>query len=127
MAMCCGYGCGMLLTISFDISTPNNTIDAGEHYHVCIRGNNTGVQLYLNGKFIGKETAHTIGWPANNTQPLQFAHGLNFAATGNCILDEICLFDRVITDSEIAALAQRTDLRLPSPIPSTVIESTVDK
>ena len=113
----------------FDISSPNDTIRVGERYHVCIRGDNTGVALHLNGKFTGKATGHTIGWGplANNTQPLQFAHGLNFTTTGNCALDEICLFPRVITVPEIAALAQRTVPPVAVGDDATVFESAVSQ
>lgn len=92
---------------SVDIETPVLSIESGTPYHVCIRGNNTGIDLHVNGVFIGKTTAITTGW-SNNNQTLQFASGLNFTATANCVLDEVCVFDRVITPTELIELAQRS-------------------
>lgn len=107
-----------------DISSDNGTIVVNQTYHVCIRGDNTGVTFYLNARFIGAATEHTIGLV--NNEPLQFASGAGFAVTGDCILDEICLFARALTITEIAALAQRTNAPVTNADASTVLEGTVE-
>ena len=109
-----------------DINTRDDAIHVGVTYHVCIRGGATGVDLHLDGRFIGKQTSHTIGL-TGNTQVWQIAWGIDFGSTlGDCVIDEICLFPRVITVPEIAALAQRTSPPVAVADAATVLENTTE-
>ena len=93
----------------FDIHSPNGAIAANTRYHVCIRGDATGFDAFLNAVFLDKNVGHTTGLSAN-VQPFQFAAGAVFSAQGNCVLDEVCLFPRVITVPEVVQLAQRSGI-----------------
>lgn len=92
-----------------DISSTAGTISVSVRYHVCVRANSSGVELYLDGVFIGSAPTITAGW-SNNTQPLTFAFSPNFADLGNCIIDEVCLIPRFITIAEVVTLAQKTGI-----------------
>jgi Concanavalin A-like lectin/glucanases superfamily/Right handed beta helix region len=75
-------------------------------HHVAIRADATGFDAYLDGQYVGKNTDYTDAWSAN-TQPLRFADVPWSAIDGDCVLDEVALYDRVLTDAEVFQLAQR--------------------
>jgi hypothetical protein len=89
------------------IVTGVNTIAVGVKHHVAVRVDNTGVDIYLDGLLISKNTDWLTGW-TNNTQPLQFANTGWANVTGDCVLDEIALYGRVLTEGEVRELAQFT-------------------
>jgi Concanavalin A-like lectin/glucanases superfamily/Bacterial Ig domain len=91
-------------------ATESHIIEAGSiaigvDYHFAITADASGIELWLNGSFIGKEAAFTDGW-ASNTQQLLFGRAQWSANILNYYLDEVALFSRVLTDGEIVALSQ---------------------
>jgi hypothetical protein len=99
------------LTIGFQdpvdriILTPP-AVTPGVVYHLAVRADATGFDGYLNGVYLGKNTNFTLGWSTNNL-PLRFATVPWRAELANFVLDEVALFSRVLTQTEIYALAQR--------------------
>ncbi|HLT00599.1 MAG TPA: LamG domain-containing protein, partial [Geminicoccaceae bacterium] len=89
-------------------------ISLGTKYHVCVRADHTGFDYYLNAQFVGKNTSFTDAW-SSNTQPLRLASVPWSSNLSDVTLDEICLFERVLTEAEIAQLAQRTDAPVAEP------------
>jgi hypothetical protein len=63
-------------------------------------------RLYLDGVM---QTLTTVTTPAgtwtNNAQPLTIGNGLSGTRTFNGLLDEVRIYDRILTAGEIAALA----------------------
>ena len=96
-------------TVQLDIATPLDTIQSGLPYHVCVRTDSSGFDLFVNGIYYGKNTVWTGAW-ATNPEPLRFATSPTFTATGDCVLDEIALFNRVLTVPEVLQLAQRSGI-----------------
>src|SRR5690606_16999038 len=89
-------------------------ISLGTKYHVCVRADHTGFDYYLNAQFVGKNTSFTDAW-SSNTQALRLASVPWSSNLSDVTLDEICLFERVLTEAEIAQLAQRTDAPVAEP------------
>ena len=76
-------------------------------YHLAVRVDNTGFDAYLNGEYLGKNTNVTSAW-AGNTQDLRFAFAPFLAyQEGDCSLDEVALYSRVLTEAEVLILAQQ--------------------
>ena len=72
-----------------------------------MRVDNTGFDAYLNGEYLGKNTNVTSAW-SGNTQDLRFAFAPFLAyQEGDCILDEVALYSRVLTEAEVLILAQQ--------------------
>ena len=91
-----------------DIDTEDEAIAVGVPWHLCVRAGGTGFDAVLNGRRVGRRTAYTSAWSLN-TNPLKFASGDTFSggAPGNCTLDEVALYPRVLSDAEVVQLAQR--------------------
>ena len=94
-------------TVNVEISTPPSTIVSSTPYHVCVRADNTGFDLFVNGTYYGKNTTYLSAWTAN-ALALQFATSPTFSVLGDTALDEIALFNRILTVSEVLQLAQRS-------------------
>lgn len=95
--------------VAHEINTPEESIVQGATHHVCIRADNTGFDLHIDGKFYGKNTGYTNAWTPN-TSAIGLASGSGFAITANCVLDEIALYPRYITELEVVQLAQRSGI-----------------
>jgi hypothetical protein len=93
-------------TASFALSSP---VVAEEIYHVCVRADNTGFDMYVNGKYVGKNTAYTTAW-INNVNPLTIGVAPWAIVNYNGIVDEIALFPRILTEAEVFLLAQHVEL-----------------
>lgn len=89
-----------------DLVTAEGVIVAGQTYHIGIRAGTTGFSLFVNG-IRATSTTYTAAW-SNNTQVLRFADSPFFSADGNMRLDEITLFPRILSDTEMLQLAQRS-------------------
>ena len=91
-----GYTIFGVADVSFDIETPD------EFAHVVMLGNDAGVDLYLNGEFIGSGdvpselSRHVIGAARED----------GFGAAGaflNGMIDELAIYDRELSEDEIKA------------------------
>ena len=95
-----GTSATVVLTIIPDITI-------GQNYHCVIQWSPAGVECYLDAAFVMSNASFTNGLQGN-TRPLGFAKPSFHAVTGDITLDEVALFDRLLTLSEITQLAQRT-------------------
>jgi hypothetical protein len=91
-----------------DLNTELGVVEVGQTYHVAVRADSTGFDLFVNGVFQGKSTAFTGAW-SSNTQNLLLADDPFFAANGDCVLDEVALCGRVLPVAEVLELAQRAN------------------
>lgn len=77
----------------------NQTINA------IVTWDSSGISLYLDGNHIGSDTAHTTGLSGNSLN-WRFGEQEDSSTIFNGPLDEIALWNRVLTRSEIYLLAQ---------------------
>jgi hypothetical protein len=85
----------------------SSAISIGVSHHIAIRADNTGHDVYLDGQFVGKSTGYTGAWSVN-TEPIRLADAPWATLDFNGMLDEIALYNRVLTEAEIIELAQVT-------------------
>lgn len=78
---------------------PNQTI------HIVVTWNASGVSLYLDGNHIQTDTGHTTGL-TNNTLAWRFGTNGLGSTLFDGVIDEIAIWNRVLTRTEIEALAQ---------------------
>lgn len=101
-------------------------LEIGSTYHVVLRANNTGFDAYLNGSYLGKNTNFTGAWTAN-TRQFEIATAVAYplsANPANFVLDEMALWDRVLSEAEVLTLTQRTDPPVAADDVAVVLEST---
>lgn len=91
---------------SFSITAPD-PMEIDTTYHLAVRADNTGFDAYLNGRYLGKNTGFTDAL-ASNTQPLQFGSAGWAIVDADAVLDEVALYDRVLTEAEAIELSQVT-------------------
>lgn len=84
-------------------------LSIGETFHVCVRADGTGFELFVNGIYYGKNTNHTTGL-SGNAQSLRFAASPTFLVNGDLALDEVALYSRALTDAEVVQLSQVSTL-----------------
>jgi hypothetical protein len=77
----------------------------GQTVHALCGWDSSGVALYLDGNLIAKLTGHTTGL-ANNDLPWQFGKDGPSATIFGGVIDEIAIWNRLLTRNEIYALAQ---------------------
>lgn len=92
-----------------DLNAPPEVMELGLAHHVCVRADNTGFDLHIDGKFYGKNTGYLNAWTPNS-QPIGLASGAGFSLTGNCVLDEVALYAYKLTDVQVIQLAQRSGI-----------------
>ncbi|MEM7021229.1 MAG: LamG-like jellyroll fold domain-containing protein [Pseudomonadota bacterium] len=90
---------------SFSI-TSSQPVETDTTYHVVVRADSTGFDAYLDGKYLGKRTEVIDAW-SSNTLPIGFATAPWAIVNGDCALDEVALYPRVISESEVVLLAQQ--------------------
>ena len=83
-------------------------VDLGVPYHVVVTAGTHGLAMWVDGRLAGTDDSYTGGW-TGNAQPLHFAGTAFNSFLANVILDEAALYSRVLGNSEIIALSQRTD------------------
>src|SRR5260221_3399815 len=98
----------------FDINSPDtilstNAFPAGAFYHVAGTYDGATLRLYVNGtleasRSVVKTIAYTtsIPWVIGANNPV--ARGIGFPRTWNGVIDEVEIFNRALSSSEIAAL-----------------------
>jgi hypothetical protein len=110
-------------TTAFQISTSANLVEINSPHHLVVRADSTGFDAYLNGRHLGKNTGYTSGW-ASNTQPIRFATVPWTVVIANAIIDEVALYNRVITEAEVIQLSQITAAPVAASFPIALDEST---
>jgi hypothetical protein len=95
---------------------------AGSAYHIVVTADSSGFQVWAHGGHAGTRTSFTGAW-ASNTNPIQFAGVAWTTDIAEIIIDEVALYDRVLTDAEIITLSQRTG----PPVAASVSGLTVDE
>ena len=86
---------------------PAPTFDIGVTHHLVVRANNTGFDAYMDGTYLGKNTAFTAAW-TGNVHPIRFASVTWRPELADVVLDEVALWNRVVTEAEVLSLSQRT-------------------
>jgi hypothetical protein len=86
-------------------NTPD--LETNQTYYLAVRADNTGFDAYLNGQYLGKNTTFGSAWAAN-TQTIVFSGAPWRPETADCVLDEVALYSRVLTETEILALGQKS-------------------
>jgi hypothetical protein len=95
---------------------------SGQTYHAVVTADSTGLSIWIDGQFRSKNTGFTGAW-SSNTNDLIFAGAPQFADRLDCSLDEVALYNRVLTDAEIIGLSQVTAL----PVAGDASGLTVDE
>ena len=94
------------------LTVPNlRIIGLGVPYHVVVRMDTTGFDAYLNGRYLGKNTGYLGAWSTNTAQ-IEIATSIAYplsATPANFVLDELKIFPRVLTETEVLELSQKTD------------------
>jgi Concanavalin A-like lectin/glucanases superfamily len=88
------------------IQTSSAYYVAGQIIHAIVTFDTNGFTLYLDGNKIASNTVHTVGFTDNT---LDWRFGNELQASGdifNGVIDEIAIWDRVLTRNEIYLLAQ---------------------
>lgn len=91
--------------VAQDADAPAATLQAGVIRHICVRADNTGHQLWVEGQFLASSAGYTLAW-TNNTAPIDIGTAEGFGGVADAQIDEIAVFNRYITDANIATLAQ---------------------
>lgn len=90
------------------ISSAPGSVQENAHHHICIRADSSGFDLSIDAKRVEKNTLYTGGM-AGNAQPILLnADAVDTSLNANVVLDEVALYSRAISDSELASLAQRS-------------------
>ena len=82
-------------------------ISSNGSYHLCVRADNTGFDAYLNGEYLDKNTSFTGAW-TSNTQPIRIGFAPQLTEQADAIVDEVALYDRVLSEAEVIALSQHS-------------------
>jgi hypothetical protein len=98
-------------------------IESGVRYHLLVQWSSAGASGYLDASLKETNTAQTSGW-TNNNRAIGFASPSFHSVGGNVTLDEVALFDRLLTPSEIAQIAQATAAPIASNDSFTVNEGS---
>lgn len=85
---------------------PNSS--TGTVYHVVVTADASGFDLWVDGEHVGHSSTYTGAW-TENTQAIQLATAPHNSGITEMILDEVALYDRVLTSAEIVELSQNTD------------------
>jgi hypothetical protein len=94
------------------VSTP---VEQGTAYHILIICDSNGLSLYKDGQYVGIDTGYTGGWSVN-TEVLRIARA-EFSSTSAFIeLDEIALYNRALSESEIITLSNVSQSQLPTAV-----------
>ena len=82
-------------------------VELGTPYHIVVQWSPAGVEAYLDAELKGTSAVHITGW-SGNTRELSFAKRTFHSVDGDVTIDEVALFNRLLTQTEITQLAQRT-------------------
>jgi hypothetical protein len=119
---------GGILRLSFQSDGESHLIEApgieaDTPYHVVVTADAAGISLWRDGQLLGVHDEHTTAW-TNNDNPIQlgsvFWTGIRLIGT----LDEIALYGEVISDTNIIALSQFTEVPIAVDDASVIEEST---
>ena len=84
------------------------SVAADRTYHLCVRADDTGFDAYLDGSYLGKSTGVTAAW-SSNPAALMFAFSPTPGVVrADAIVDEVALYDRVLSEAEVISLSQHT-------------------
>jgi Concanavalin A-like lectin/glucanases superfamily len=97
-------------------------ITVGQAHHLVVRADNTGLDAYLDGVYLGKNTYFTDAW-SENVSPLRLASVPWRLGTADVVRDEVAVYDYVLTEAQVLALALRSDLPIANSLSANVPES----
>lgn len=106
-------------TAQHAISTP---VVAERAYHFCATWGAFGFDYFVDGKHIARNGAFTGGW-TGNSQPLWFMNAQWAATPVAGVLDEVALYDYVLSDADVIALSQQSAAPVAGPRSATADES----
>jgi hypothetical protein len=95
----------------------NDWLIAGSHtafswYHLCVVSNGTSISLYKDGSLIGSRTDAAVAYTETGCRIGGFITNMNAQYDG--LLDDIRVFDRALSTSEITALASKRGYEVPA-------------
>ena len=95
----------------------NDWLIAGSHttsswYHLCVVSNGTSISLYKDGSLIGSRTDAAVSYTETECRLGGFISNTNAQYDGR--LDDLRVFDRALTTSEITALASKRGYEVPA-------------
>ena len=124
----------------------NDWLIAGSHttsswYHLCVVSNGTSISSYKDGSLIGSRTDALVSYTETECRLGGFIRDTNYQYDG--LLDDLRVFDRALTPTEIKHLAskrgvlgsprqpydplKRTVVRVPAAIPAATVVGSIKK
>lgn len=73
-------------------------------YHVVTTADSSGLSLWVDGQFIGTDATYTGAWSVNSTE-IRLCNPVFSGVFADITLDEMALYNRVLTTSEIISLS----------------------
>lgn len=93
-------------TTNYDLFSQEGSVQSQQKCHLCVRMDSTGLDAFLNGKYLGKITGYTGAWTVNTANLFIGSDPSIPTATLFAHVDEIALYDKVLTDTEVFGLSQ---------------------
>jgi len=89
-------------------ATPTNVLATAQWQHVAITYNGATLRYYVNGVVVDEQTIALTALP--NTEPVIIGNHSSLARPLDGLIDELRLYQRVLSPLEIAGLAQETTI-----------------